>query len=242
MWDNYKKERQAAFDNYKKEHEVALGNYKKEKDSSLEKYKENIYGKYAEEYKTYKNYYYIHAVLEFFNPFVYLDFFMSKKRPKRWGGPPLDTYISPENVYARNSVIDTETTLSSMRAEAESEFSSQMANDKNSFFPQIKEVVNNAYPVYQKQKETIKKKERACLAKLAQVPRPRGNYITSGTYPSIPILPKKYVEIYVPFRKEKGDYLNKINFLLYDLPTKVNAAGIVTKRSNFNIKLKKVKN
>ncbi len=84
----------------------------------------------------------------------------------------------------------------------------------------------------------ISRNERDCLYELEKL-KPTG-IITRGDYPEIIVFPGKSQIMYVPFIKKKGEYLEKIRFMLYDLATQFDRSGMPTKRSNFDIRLRRV--
>lgn len=103
---------------------------------------------------------------------------------------------------------------------------------------QIKQKVQSAaYQVQakinQKRVEINNLKNKA-VQQIMSIP-PISGLITNGEYPPISILPGRTKKIIAPISKRfKEEDIKSILVGIFDLPTKVNEAGIPTKRTNFN--------
>lgn len=74
--------------------------------------------------------------------------------------------------------------------------------------------------------------------KIEEIPDNLKGVITNGVYQPINILPGRTDKIIVPFKQRKeGEKIKQVLVGVYDLPTRVNEAGVPTKRANFNFEM-----
>lgn len=126
-------------------------------------------------------------------------------------------------------------------------FSASFAKDfRNERAPE--EVLSCVRKVYEEKKEAaqqdqalasargyaeIMKFKNAALKKVQDIPEVR-NVITEGDYPPIRVLPGRTVDIHVPFADPDRRKITEMDIHVIDLPTKVDAAGVPSKRANFS--------